>query len=209
MVEHAQIREDPPSYEAATMQRFESFENSRSQDEETASENPQFGKALYDFSAGGDDELSLTAGEEVEIDYEVDGWYYVSEEKTPRQGWENGWFGPCSLCHFILMLEKSHSSPIHYDAVDGSAGFELEVPFLVYGSAFSYCLFSCHPCMDVPPHGCAHIPSDSVEVPIFFLIWHCGRQFLLGFLQSGSLSSIFDKRSEQVDHVCVKKREVR
>lgn len=43
------------------MQRFESFENPqsfRSQDEEPASENPQFGKALYDFTAGGDDEVS-------------------------------------------------------------------------------------------------------------------------------------------------------
>lgn len=48
------------------MQRFESFENPsagggaqsfRSQDEEAASENPQFGKALYDFTAGGDDEV--------------------------------------------------------------------------------------------------------------------------------------------------------
>lgn len=51
------------------MQRSESFENPLSghrhqsfashDDEETAFENPQFGKALYDFTAGGDDEVSL------------------------------------------------------------------------------------------------------------------------------------------------------
>ncbi|XP_058109282.1 uncharacterized protein LOC131252645 isoform X2 [Magnolia sinica] len=81
---------EPPSYAAATMQRFESFENPQSfssQDEEQpASENPQFGKALYDFTAGGDDELNLTAGEEVEIDYEVDGWYYVKKKRPGRDG---------------------------------------------------------------------------------------------------------------------------
>ncbi|XP_077226263.1 actin cytoskeleton-regulatory complex protein sla1-like [Tasmannia lanceolata] len=58
-----------------------------SQDEEgTASENPQFGKALYDFTAGGDDELNLTAGEEVEIDYEVDGWFYVKKKRPGTDG---------------------------------------------------------------------------------------------------------------------------
>ncbi|XP_077251715.1 uncharacterized protein LOC143890928 [Tasmannia lanceolata] len=60
------IREEPPSYTSSIMQRFESFENPLagqsfgSQDEEgTASENPQFGKAFYDFTAGGDDEVCL------------------------------------------------------------------------------------------------------------------------------------------------------
>ncbi|RZR80144.1 hypothetical protein BHM03_00006072 [Ensete ventricosum] len=83
----AEVREEPPSYSSSVLQRFESLENPLagrggqsfgSQDEDAGSQNPQFGKALYDFTAGGDDELSLTAGEEVEIDYEVDGWYYVS-----------------------------------------------------------------------------------------------------------------------------------
>jgi hypothetical protein len=41
-------------------------------------QEPQFGRALYDFTAGGDEELNLTAGEEVEIEYEVDGWFSVS-----------------------------------------------------------------------------------------------------------------------------------
>lgn len=90
------VRDEPPSYTASIMQRFESFENPLagrgaqsfgSQDEEEpASENPQFGKALYDFTAGGDDELNLTAGEEVEIDYEVDGWFYVRKKRPGRDG---------------------------------------------------------------------------------------------------------------------------
>ncbi|KAJ3682674.1 hypothetical protein LUZ60_012901 [Juncus effusus] len=86
------VREDPPSY----MQRYESFENpmggrggarsSSNDDEDRTSSNPQFGKALYDFTAGGDDELSLVAGEDVEIDYEVDGWYYVKKKRPGRDG---------------------------------------------------------------------------------------------------------------------------
>ncbi|XP_074578374.1 uncharacterized protein LOC141834884 [Curcuma longa] len=88
------VREEPPSY-SSTLQRYESFENPLagagtrsfgSQDDGTSSQNPQFGKALYDFTAGGDDELSLTAGEEVEIDYEVDGWYYVKKKRPGRDG---------------------------------------------------------------------------------------------------------------------------
>ncbi|KAL4271490.1 hypothetical protein GQ457_13G027150 [Hibiscus cannabinus] len=50
-------------------------------DDRVSSGNPQFGTALYDFTAGGDDELSLTTGEDVEIEYEVDGWFYVSSIK--------------------------------------------------------------------------------------------------------------------------------
>ncbi|OVA12087.1 Src homology-3 domain [Macleaya cordata] len=92
------VREDPPSYTSSVMQRFESFENplagrgaqsfgsQQDEDEPASSENPQFGKALYDFTAGGDDELNLTAGEEVEIDYEVDGWFYVKKKKPGRDG---------------------------------------------------------------------------------------------------------------------------
>jgi len=41
---------------------------------------------LYDFTAGGDDELSLTTGEDVEIEYEVDGWYYVKKKRPGRDG---------------------------------------------------------------------------------------------------------------------------
>ncbi|CAL5215013.1 unnamed protein product [Lathyrus oleraceus] len=90
------IREEPPPYSSPGMRRNESFENPlagteshsfESQDDERSSSgNPQFGSALYDFTAGGDDELSLTAGEEVEIEYEVDGWFYVKKKRPGRDG---------------------------------------------------------------------------------------------------------------------------
>ncbi|CAA7389853.1 unnamed protein product [Spirodela intermedia] len=89
------VREDPPPSYSSTVQRFGSFENPStgrgsqsfsSRDDEAESEKPQFGKALYDFSAGGDDELSLAAGEEVEIEYEVDGWFYVKKKRPGRDG---------------------------------------------------------------------------------------------------------------------------
>ncbi|OEL16381.1 hypothetical protein BAE44_0022600 [Dichanthelium oligosanthes] len=90
------IREEPPSYSTSVLQRKESFENplagrgGRSfgshEDEAKSSGNPQSGKAMYDFTAGGDDELSLTTGEEVEIEYEVDGWYYVKKRRPGRDG---------------------------------------------------------------------------------------------------------------------------
>ncbi|GJN30988.1 hypothetical protein PR202_gb19339 [Eleusine coracana subsp. coracana] len=89
------IREEPPSY-STSVQKRESFENPLSgrggrsfgsnEDEDKSSGNPQSGKALYDFTAGGDDELSLTTGEEVEIQYEVDGWYYVKKKRPGRDG---------------------------------------------------------------------------------------------------------------------------
>lgn len=58
-----QFREDPPPY-TSPVRRFESFENplafESSQDEEQdSSGNPQYGSALYDFTAGGDDEVSF------------------------------------------------------------------------------------------------------------------------------------------------------
>lgn len=90
------IREEPPSYSSSVTERYESFENplagsgSRSfgsqDDERVSSGNSQFGTALYDFTAGGDDELSLTAGEEVEIEEEVDGWFYVKKKRPGRDG---------------------------------------------------------------------------------------------------------------------------
>jgi hypothetical protein len=49
-------------------------------------QEPQFGRALYDFTAGGDEELNLTAGEEVEIEYEVDGWFSVRKKRPGRDG---------------------------------------------------------------------------------------------------------------------------
>jgi hypothetical protein len=61
-----QARDEPPSY----LQRYESFENpmagrgaqtSGSHDnDDRSSSNPQFGSALYDFTAGGDDEVPYT-----------------------------------------------------------------------------------------------------------------------------------------------------
>ncbi|PQM36996.1 hypothetical protein Pyn_09881 [Prunus yedoensis var. nudiflora] len=82
------IREEPPPYSSPATQRFESFDNPlagrgsqsfESQDDERISfGNPQHGTALYDFTAGGDDELNLTAGEDVEIEYEEDGWFDAS-----------------------------------------------------------------------------------------------------------------------------------
>ncbi|XP_073149287.1 uncharacterized protein [Henckelia pumila] len=85
------IREEPPPYSSPDHRRYESFENplapgSRGFDEGRASGAPQFGKALYDFTAGGEDELNLTADEEVEIEDEVDGWYYVRKKRPGRDG---------------------------------------------------------------------------------------------------------------------------
>ncbi|KAL3825518.1 hypothetical protein ACJIZ3_021547 [Penstemon smallii] len=87
------IRDEPPPYSSPVHQRNESFvnplagPNSHSLDEGGAtSGNPQSGEALYDFSAGGDDELNLTAGEELEIEYEVDGWFYVKKKRPGRDG---------------------------------------------------------------------------------------------------------------------------
>ncbi|KAI5065823.1 hypothetical protein GOP47_0018447 [Adiantum capillus-veneris] len=74
------------------MGRMDSFGNlpddvlGRADDDEEPQETPQFGKALYDFTAGGDEELNLTAGEELEIEYEVDGWFHVRKKKPGRDG---------------------------------------------------------------------------------------------------------------------------
>lgn len=92
------IREEPPPpYTSPSLQRYESFENPMAgnsstsfgsgEDERVSSSgNSQFGSALYDFTAGGDDELNLTAGEEVEIEYEVDGWFYVKKKRPGSDG---------------------------------------------------------------------------------------------------------------------------
>lgn len=75
-------------------------------------------------------QLSLTAGEDVGIEYEVDGWYYVSthltifftcsfdvnenilksvivaicsgEEKETWKGWKDSRSGPCSVCELMI-----------------------------------------------------------------------------------------------------------
>jgi hypothetical protein len=75
-------------------------------------------------------QLSLTTGEEVEIEYEVDGWYYVSshaeliftrsfvanerilkwaiiftcsgEEKEAWKRWKDGRSGSCSVCELMI-----------------------------------------------------------------------------------------------------------
>lgn len=79
---------------ASSMQHMDSFDNlpeddmvgRGNDDDEPPHENPQFGKALYDFTAGGDEELNLTAGEELEIEYEVDGWFHVRKKRPGRDG---------------------------------------------------------------------------------------------------------------------------
>ncbi|GAB2250787.1 hypothetical protein Droror1_Dr00017037 [Drosera rotundifolia] len=90
------IREEPMSYKSPAIQRYESFENPLAvpdspgfgshDDGRSSSGNPRLGTALYDFTAGGDDELNLTAGEEVEIEYDVDGWFYVKKKRPGRDG---------------------------------------------------------------------------------------------------------------------------
>ncbi|KVH98642.1 Armadillo-type fold [Cynara cardunculus var. scolymus] len=88
------ISEEPPPYSSPVHhQRYESFENplagqgsSSFDSHEEERGNSQSGSALYDFTAGGDDELNLTAGEEVEIEYEVDGWFYVKKKRPGRDG---------------------------------------------------------------------------------------------------------------------------
>ncbi|KAJ8445214.1 hypothetical protein Cgig2_024420 [Carnegiea gigantea] len=91
-----QIREEPPSYESHSFEGDDSFVNPLagpgshsfgSQGEEhVSSGNPRSGAALYDFTAGGDDELNLTAGEEVDIEDEVDGWFFVRKKRPGRDG---------------------------------------------------------------------------------------------------------------------------
>eukprot|EP00271_Cylindrocystis_brebissonii_P002242 TRINITY_DN12688_c0_g1_i1.p1 TRINITY_DN12688_c0_g1~~TRINITY_DN12688_c0_g1_i1.p1 ORF type:complete len:1176 (+),score=259.12 TRINITY_DN12688_c0_g1_i1:411-3938(+) len=46
----------------------------------------QPGRAMYNFYAGDDDELDLEVGDEVEIEYEVDGWYHVRKKKPGSDG---------------------------------------------------------------------------------------------------------------------------
>lgn len=60
-----QIREEPPPYSSPDHQRYGSFENPLAgpgsdsfDDGRVSSGNPQSGTALYDFTAGGDDEVS-------------------------------------------------------------------------------------------------------------------------------------------------------
>lgn len=60
-----QIREEPPSYSSPIMKRYESFENPLASqsfesrdDDQASSVNVRHGSALYDFTAGGDDEVS-------------------------------------------------------------------------------------------------------------------------------------------------------
>ncbi|KAJ9548414.1 hypothetical protein OSB04_020957 [Centaurea solstitialis] len=88
------IREEPTPYSSPIRPAYESFMNPLAgaesgytgvDDDGSSSVNMEFGTALFDFTAGGDDELSLVSGEELEIEYEVDGWFYV---KKLRPGWD-------------------------------------------------------------------------------------------------------------------------
>ncbi|KAG0612962.1 hypothetical protein M758_6G066100 [Ceratodon purpureus] len=53
-------------------------------------EPQRLGKALYDFTADGDEELNLTAGEELEVVNEVDGWLSVRKIRPGRDGKTQG-----------------------------------------------------------------------------------------------------------------------
>ncbi|KAK9055297.1 hypothetical protein SSX86_026379 [Deinandra increscens subsp. villosa] len=88
------IREEPTPYSLPSRKSYESFENPLGgteseygyhDDGRSSSGTIEFGTALYDFTAGGDDEMSLVTGEELEIEYEVDGWFHV---KKVRPGWD-------------------------------------------------------------------------------------------------------------------------
>lgn len=72
-------------------------------EEEVLGENQRFGKALYDFPAGSEDELNLTAGEEVEILGQQTEWFYVSKKQPGRDGKEAGWVP-------VFYLSPSYSS---------------------------------------------------------------------------------------------------
>ncbi|CAI5984216.1 unnamed protein product [Closterium sp. NIES-64] len=50
----------------------------------------QRGRALYAFIAGDEDELSLSVGEEVEIEYEADGWYHARKVNPAPDGKQAG-----------------------------------------------------------------------------------------------------------------------
>ncbi|KVI11862.1 Src homology-3 domain-containing protein, partial [Cynara cardunculus var. scolymus] len=78
-------KEEPTPYSSPFHQSYESFVNLLAgtdsgykyiDEDRSSSVNMEFGTALFDFTAGGDDELSLVSGEELEIEYEVDGWFY-------------------------------------------------------------------------------------------------------------------------------------
>ncbi|XP_024525120.1 uncharacterized protein LOC9633241 [Selaginella moellendorffii] len=100
-----QQRWEEPRPEPSTLSSLNEDEPSRSEEESWqsrfgrqdsfSSENPshaslqdgtQSGRALYDFTAGGDEELSIVSGEDLEIEYEVDGWYHVRKKKPGRDG---------------------------------------------------------------------------------------------------------------------------
>ncbi|KAL7590700.1 hypothetical protein Lser_V15G38237 [Lactuca serriola] len=89
------VREDPTPYSSPFHKSDTSFENpiagteieyNYHDDDQSSSGNIDFGTALYDFTPGGDDELSLVAGEELEIEYEVDGWFYVKKLRPGLDG---------------------------------------------------------------------------------------------------------------------------
>ncbi|KAG6554798.1 hypothetical protein Mapa_003818 [Marchantia paleacea] len=75
--------------EESSMARSSSFNEEAAQnadDEENLDDDTQPGTALYDFSAGGEDEINVTAGEELEIEYEVGGWYFVKKKVAGSDG---------------------------------------------------------------------------------------------------------------------------
>ncbi|KAL8191562.1 hypothetical protein R6Q57_028293 [Mikania cordata] len=95
----SQILEEPTIYSSPFHKNYkienplggtESEYSYHDEDQSSSSGNIEFGTALYDFTAGGDDEMSLEIGEELEIEYEVDGWFYV---KKVCPGWDGKMVG--------------------------------------------------------------------------------------------------------------------
>jgi len=107
--------DEPPSYESTMMPISELYENPmvgcvkedfvshHVEEEEDRTENQRFGQALCDFPALSVDELSLTAGEEVEILEEQGGWFYVSKKWPGGDGKVSGWV-------HALFVNSSYSS---------------------------------------------------------------------------------------------------
>ncbi|KAL3696977.1 hypothetical protein R1sor_011053 [Riccia sorocarpa] len=88
-----ETKTDSPTAETSGVQWSQEEEPSSVNEELTQNEDEDLpdsdtfsGNALYDFVAGGDDELNITAGEELEIEYEVGGWYFVKKKEAGPDG---------------------------------------------------------------------------------------------------------------------------
>ncbi|CAM6094529.1 unnamed protein product [Calypogeia fissa] len=79
--------------ELSNISRTGSFNDESAQstgDGDNLDDDIQPGRALYDFTAGGDEEVTIAAGDELEIEYEVDGWYFVKKKVPGPDGKASG-----------------------------------------------------------------------------------------------------------------------